>query len=77
MTPVPDTIQPTHKEVEMEEVVMADYEVVRVRVTPFRDSLWLEETKKKVYRRTGEYVGRYDPMADRIDEEVPDSDAEE
>lgn len=77
MTPVPDTIQPTHKEVEMEEVVMADYDVVRVRVTPFRDSMWLEDTKKKVYRRTGEYVGRYDPMSDRIDEDVPDSDAEE
>ena len=74
--PVPDTIQPTHKEVEMEEVVMADYDVVRVRVIPFRDSMWLEDTKKKVYRRTGEYVGRYDPMADRIDEEVPDSDEE-
>lgn len=74
---IPTTIAAKYKEVEMEEVAMADYDVVRVRVVPFRDSLWIEETKKKVYRRGGEYVGRYDPATDQMDEDVPDSDAED
>jgi len=69
----------------MEEHTLSDYETETVSLTLFTlDSVtyFRDATKNKLYRRTKEktlglYVGRYDPFAETLVTDVPDSDDEE
>ncbi len=80
-----DSCIPTHKEAEIEEHDIEDYETEEVRLSIFilDGTVYFRDSKKnKLYRRIkektiGQYVGRYDPYTDSIVTDVPDSDDEE
>jgi hypothetical protein len=75
---------PTLYEEEMEEHTLSDYEteIVPLRVFVLNDiTYYRDEKKNKLYRRIkektlGPYVGRYDPIAETLVTDVPDSDEE-
>jgi hypothetical protein len=80
-----DSCIPTHKEEEMEEHSIEDYETEDVILSIFilDGTVYFRDAKKnKLYRRIkektiGQYVGRYDPYTDSLVTDVPDSDDEE
>jgi hypothetical protein len=80
-----DSCIPTHKETEIEEHDIEDYETEEVLLSIFilDGTVYFRDSKKnKLYRRIkektiGQYVGRYDPYTDSIVTDVPDSDDEE
>jgi hypothetical protein len=80
-----DSCIPTHKEAEIEEHDIEDYETEEVLLSIFilDGTVYFRDSKKnKLYRRIkektiGQYVGRYDPYTDSIVTDVPDSDDEE
>jgi hypothetical protein len=80
-----DSCIPTHKEEEIEEHNIEDYETEDVLLSIFilDGMVYFRDSKKnKLYRRIkektiGQYVGRYDPYTDSLVTDVPDSDDEE
>ena len=79
-----DSCIPTYYEETMEETSLSDYETEWVPLTLFslNDTLYFRDARKnKLYRRIkektlGPYVGRYDPLTESLNTEIPDSDAE-
>jgi hypothetical protein len=75
---------PTHLEKTVEEFPIDQYEIEYVKLTPFQlgqTSYFRDTTKNKLYRKRkekeiGEYIGRYDPITETIQTDIPDSDNE-
>ena len=78
-----EVVLPTHLE-EREEVDTDGFEIEYVKLSMFslNDVSYFRDSKKnKLYKKIkektiGTYVGRYDPLTETIDHEVPDSDEE-
>ena len=79
-----DSCIPTHLEQSIEEQSLSDYETETVPLSIFilDNVVYFRDSKKnKLYRRIkektiGQYIGRYDPQADSIMADIPDSDDE-
>ena len=79
-----DSCIPTHLEQSIEEQSLSDYETEDVLLSIFilDNVVYFRDSKKnKLYRRIkektiGPYIGRYDPLADSIVTDIPDSDDE-
>jgi hypothetical protein len=79
-----ESCNPTFYEETLEENSISDYETETVPLTLFtlHEVVYFRDaTKNKLYRRIkektlGPYVGRYDPISDKLVTDIPDSDEE-